>query len=124
MSPRRLRKLKITLAWLAVLGAGVVVGGFAQHNRRGQLLRDLVADARACAAAFDAGELRALTATRGDVGAPVYGALKQRLRRLRAAHANARFIYLFRSVPGTPKVVFLADSAAAGLGRETRLRSG
>ena len=119
MSPRRLRKLKITLAWLAVLGAGVVVGGFAQHNRRGQLLRDLVADARACAAAFDAGELRALTATRGDVGAPVYGALKQRLRRLRAAHANARFIYLFRSVPGTPKVVFLADSAAAGASDES-----
>ncbi|MEX2044993.1 MAG: ATP-binding protein, partial [Opitutus sp.] len=64
--------------------------------------------------AFDAGELRRLAGSREDSGTPVYAAVKQKLRRLRAVQPGVRFVYIFRAGPEADRVIFLADSAEPG----------
>lgn len=107
---RTLRKYRLPIAVTAIVLIGLVAGRWgwvgAERDLRGELIRD----ALRCAAAFDAGELRALTATPADVEAPGYLETKARLKRFRQVDALVRFAYIFRVTPASGEVVFLADS--------------
>ncbi len=109
-----LRNLRALAAWTGILLAGGVAGWFARDARRERLLGELIGDARRSAVAFDATETRQLAGARSDVGTPTYAAVKARLHSLRAIDPRVRFVYLFRLVPETGDVVFLADSASPG----------
>ena len=76
---------------------------------------ELLKDAQRSAVAFDAVELQQLAGTREDAGTGVYAAVKERLRRVKAVDPRVRYVYIFRVLPATGKVVFLAGSAIAGV---------
>ena len=107
------KKSKTILGWGCVVMVGLVGGiltyGQAQAERR----RLLLADAAGCAIAFQADEMRALSGSRADLDNPVYTTVKHRLMRLRSVHSPVRFIYIFRHLPATGQVIFLADSEPA-----------
>lgn len=107
---RILRKYRRPIAVAAILLVGVVAGrwGWVQAERdlRGALMHEAIR----CAAAFDAGELRAFAASPADVEAPGYPQIKARLKRFRQVDALVRFAYIFRVAPTAGEVVFLADS--------------
>jgi PAS domain S-box-containing protein len=94
--------------------AGVVagIGSYRRENR--EALDELVASARRCAVAFQGDELRQLAAVPADQGKPAYVAIKARLVELRRIEPRVRFVYIFRQVPGTNRVVFVADSEPVG----------
>ena len=110
----RLNKPTIAAVWAAVLLAGSSAGWLGARSARTRILTGLVTDASRCAAAFEPAELRQLAGVRAELGGQVYTTVKDRLRRLHAASPRVRFIYIFRFVPETGKVVYLADSAKPG----------
>ena len=116
---QRLNKPAIAAIWAVVLLAGAGAGWLAARSTRTQILTDLTDDAARCAAAFDLANLRELAGTREDLARPVYPRVKQRLIRLRAVDPRVRFVYIFRFVPETGKVIFLADSAQPGAKNES-----
>ncbi len=120
-SPSRLQLIAVCIA---IFAAGAGAGGwtYRQAGRRAQA--DLTVDARRCAAAFSAGELRQLSATREDLGRPVYAAAKARLAALRRVQPGARGIYLYRRQLGAGTEVFLADSGDVFLPGDTLRRLG
>jgi len=75
-----------------------------------QILEGLRRDAGQSAAAFDGAEMSLLQGAQADLESPAYAAVKSRLVRIRGADARVRFVYLFRSLPETGTVIFLADS--------------
>lgn len=114
MFPYLQRKTTLAFAATAIFAAGLVAGAWRYHSARASLLAGLLADARQSAAAFESPELTALTGTRADLEAPEYQLVKRKLMRLRTAHAPIRFVYFFRHLPATGRVIFLADSEPAG----------
>ncbi len=109
-----LEKYRVPLAVTGILLASLAAGrlGYtgAQREMRGELMHDVIN----CAAAFDPEELRQLTGTPADVATPAYESVKRRLMRFRQADTMVRFIYIFRHLPESDKVIFLADSEVAG----------
>lgn len=55
-----------------------------------------------------------MTGTEHDTQSPVYAAVKSRLMRYRATDKAIRFVYIFRVMPVTREVFFLADSEPPG----------
>ncbi|MEY2878648.1 MAG: hypothetical protein RLZZ15_1028, partial [Verrucomicrobiota bacterium] len=110
----RLTKPHIVALWIVVGLAGLAAGALGWQRTRGTILGDLMDDATRCAAAFDPATLTQLAGARADQTGPVYAAVKNRLMRLGAVNPRVRFVYLFRPVPATGKVIFLADSAPPG----------
>jgi PAS domain S-box-containing protein len=104
------------LAGLAafVLLAGAAAGWWNRERQRVNNLDDLMADAARCAVAFEAVELRQLANAKADTASPAYAAVKARLMRMHDAHPAVRYVYLFRFVPATNQVLYLADSAPPG----------
>lgn len=98
----------------AIFVAGLGGGAWAYHRAETRALAELTANALRCAVAFRGGELQALTGTRADLENPAYAMVKERLVELRHVQEGVRFVYLFRPIPGTNGVVFLADSEPAG----------
>lgn len=111
---QHLNKVQIATAWGLIILVGPVAGWLGMRAERGRMLEELMDDTKRCAVAFDGAELRRLTGTRADVQSPIYAATKRRLMELQAVNQRVRFVYLFRSVPETGKVIYLADSAKAG----------
>lgn len=111
---QHLSKVQIAVAWSVIFVAGVAGGWFGAGRERGRVLTELSDDTKRCAVAFEGAELRQLAGSRADLQNPVYAATKRRLIELQAVNPRVRFVYIFRSVPGTGKVIFLADSAVAG----------
>lgn len=111
---QHLSKVQIAVAWSVIFGAGVAGGWFGAGRERGRVLAELSDDTKRCAVAFEGAELRRLAGSRADLQNPVYAATKRRLIELQAVNPRVRFVYIFRSVPGTGNVIFLADSAVAG----------
>lgn len=111
--------LRIAAVWCVIALAGVAAGWVAYRTERTTLRGDLINNTVRSALAFDAADLRRLAGTREDVGTPEYAAVKHKLRRLRAAQPDVRFVYLFRSGPDPARVIFLADSAEPGAGDES-----
>ncbi len=109
-----LSKSKIAAIWTFIVLAGAVAGWFGFQRARERILADLVDDARRCAAAFEPANLRQLKGTRDDLPGPAYGTVKRRLMRLKAVNPEVRFVYLFRFVPESGKVIYLGDSATPG----------
>ncbi|MBM3855065.1 MAG: PAS domain S-box protein, partial [Verrucomicrobia bacterium] len=66
------------------------------------------------AAAFEPEDLLRLGSRREDQGTAGYQAQKARLRRMKESDPQVRFVYLFRVLPESGRVVFLGDSAAPG----------
>ena len=114
MSQHHLRRLKPTAVWIVILLAGLAAGWLGSRTRRAEILTRLIEDARRSAVVINAVELRALAGTRADRETPAYAALKDRLQQLAAVDQRVRFVYVFRLVPETGKVIYLADSAKAG----------
>lgn len=111
---QHLSKVQIAVAWSVIFLAGVAGGWVGKERERERVLTELSDDTKRCAVAFEGAELRRLTGSRADTENPVYAATKRRLIELQAVNPRVRFVYIFRSVPGTDKVIFLADSAVAG----------
>ncbi len=111
---QHLSKVQIVVAWSVIFFAGVAGGWFGKGRERERVLTELSDDTKRCAVAFEGAELRRLTGSRADTENPVYAATKRRLIELQAVNPRVRFVYIFRSVPGTDKVIFLADSAVVG----------
>ncbi len=109
-----LRHIRTIAAWSAIVLAGVLAGWFGQQHRRQQVVEELLDDAKRAAVAFDGIETQRLAGTRADLNTAAYQVVKHRLQSLRAISASIRFVYIFRTVPGTKNVVFLADSATVG----------
>jgi len=114
MQLERLTKPLIAAAWAVVVLAGVIAGWSGYRSARARILTELAEDAGRCAAAFDSAQLRQLAGARTDQTTPAYAAVKERLVRLQAATPRVRFVYLFRFVPETGHVLYLADSAKPG----------
>ena len=112
-------RLQRISAWVAIGLAGAVVGWW--NSRALEIARraDLTERASLAAVAFDEGNLRQLPGARTDVGTPGYTALKARLRQVKAADPVVRFVYIFRCLPETGKVIFLGDSADPGASDES-----
>jgi PAS domain S-box-containing protein len=109
-----LSKSKIAAVWTVIVAAGAVTGWFGYHRAGGRILAGLTDDAQRCAAAFEPANLRLLTGTRADLQSPTYADVKRRLLRLKAVNQQVRFVYLFRFIPETGKVLYLGDSAVPG----------
>src|SRR5882724_6291135 len=105
-----LNQTKFTVAWLFICFAGVLAGGWSYWRTREERLVRLQVDAQRCAIAFSLEEVKALTATRADLETPRYRAMKERLQRLHDVHPTVRFVYLFRFLRQSGKVIFLVDS--------------
>src|SRR4051812_39831909 len=96
-----LRHIRTIAAWSAIVLAGVLAGWFGQQHHRQQVVEELLDDAKRAAVAFDGIETQRLTGTRADVSTAAYQVVKHRLQSLRAVSASIRFVYIFRTVPGT-----------------------
>ena len=120
MFSHRLSRARIAAIWVAIALAGTVLGWFGYRSHRADLLADLVDDAKRSAVAFDPLNMRALAGTREDLNNPIYVIVKDRLRRLQSVNPQVHFVYIFRFVPETGRVVFLGDSAAPGAKDESR----
>jgi PAS domain S-box-containing protein len=101
---------RLVLASLCFVAAGVIAGFWGYRDARTRRLAELEANAQRCALAFQGPELAALTGTRADEQNPAYHAIKARLIALRAVHPTVRFVYLFRHLPATDSIIYLADS--------------
>jgi PAS domain S-box-containing protein len=111
---QHLSKVQIAVAWSVIFAAGIAGGWIGKERERSRVLTELSDDTKRCAVAFEGAELRRLTGSRADTENPVYAATKRRLIELQAVNPRVRFVYIFRSLPETGKVIFLADSAVAG----------
>ena len=105
------RHSKTTALGVAIFVIGTIAGVINYRLHWLHASNDLMHEAAAAAAAFDASELRQLSASHADEGTPVYQGLKARLKKLHFADPNIRYIYIFRA-EATKPVVFLADSMA------------
>ena len=114
-----LSKPIVNVLWAVVALAGLLAGWMGYDGARKLVLAELNADAVRCAAAFDPENVRQLAGTRADLTTPAYIAMKRRLMRLQAATPRVRFIYVFRFLPETGKVIFLGDSAVPGAADES-----
>ncbi|MFA6289229.1 MAG: ATP-binding protein [Opitutaceae bacterium] len=112
-------RLQLIAVCTVVFVAGAGAGGWAYRQGGSRVRADLTGDARRCAAAFSAGELGALSATRDDLGGPAYAAIKARLVALRRSRPGALGIYLLRRSPVAGTTVFLADSEEVFLPGDT-----
>ena len=110
MLPLRLSKPIIAAAWAVIFLAGAGTGWVNARNTQERLLANLMDEANRCAAAFVPESLRQLAGTRHELQSPVYATVMQRLMRLRAVNAQVRFVSIFRFVPETGNVIFLACS--------------
>ncbi len=97
-----------SLALLLVVGGAVSAWLIARWADRG-MRADLLHQTQSVARLVDAAQLRTLTATEADLGAPAYKQLKSQLASLRSANPQCRFLYLLGSKPDG-SVVFFADS--------------
>jgi len=102
------RRALITALGIALIA--LAAGRWGRETAREEMFDELMRDVAGFAAAFDAEEVSRLSGTRGDLNSPDYEAVKRRLMRFRAIDSTVRFVYIFRQIPGTPRVIFLADS--------------
>lgn len=109
----RYKKYRTLLAAAGIAIIAVIAWRWGREWERDEMLTELKRDASGYAAAFDAEEIGRLSGTRADVDSPVYAEVKRRLMRFRAIDSTVRFAYLFRQIPGSNGVVFLADSEPA-----------
>ncbi len=109
----RILRHRFLLLSCGIFIAGLLAGFWGYVEARHRLLSDLTHDAERAAAAIDATETAQLTATDADLLNPNYAAIKARLTRYRSVDLRVRFIYVFRVVPDTKQVIFLADSEPA-----------
>jgi PAS domain S-box-containing protein len=109
-----LSKPKIAFISALIVVAGAVTGWFGYRRAASRILAALVDDATRCAAAIEPANLRELTGSRADLPSPLYANLKRRLMRLKAVNPQVRFVYVFRFIPETGKVLYLGDSATSG----------
>ena len=109
-----LGKTKVAGIWGLIALGGVVAGWRGFRSEEVRLTSDLIDDARRCAVVFEGPELRRLAGARADGQSPVYATMKRRLGALQAVNPRVRFVYIFRSLPETGKVIYLGDSAQAG----------
>ena len=94
----------------AILCAGLLAGRWGYVQTHDELLNDLKLDAQRAAAAVGESDTAQLSGSDADLGSPAYIALKARLTRYRGADVRVRFVYVFRTLPDSKKVIFLADS--------------
>ena len=102
--------MKLTALAVALLASAWFVGrmaafGESLEHRHGLALAQTVA------ALVDAGDVAALRGEAGDVGTPAYEAVRARLRAVRDAHGEFRFVYLMRPLgEGDDRFLFLVDA--------------
>ncbi len=109
----RYKKYRILLAAGAIAIIAVIAWRWGRETARDEMLAELMRDASGYAAAFDTEEVGRLAGTPTDVGSPEYAEVKRRLMRFRAIDSTVRFAYLFRQIPASNGVIFLADSEPA-----------
>jgi PAS domain S-box-containing protein len=109
-----LSRTKLVLAWTIIVMAGVVAGFWSYRREHLENQKKLAADAARCALAFRSDEMEALAGSSADLDGVVYASVKERLMRLRAVEAGARFVSIFRYLPESSIVIFLADSEPVG----------
>ena len=114
MSFRFSSRLKLGLTWAGIAVAGLAAGGVGYRLSAAAKGRQLIERVGLLAAAFEPENLPRLGGRRDDQGTADYQALKARLRRMKEADPQVRFVYLFRYLPESGKVIFLGDSAAPG----------
>ncbi len=114
MSIRPPSFLGFAFSWVLVALLAAAAGFGGATKRKDALTGELVELARLSAVAFATEDTLSLTGTPADANTAAYAAVKDRLRRLRAAGGGVRFVYLFRSVAEPGRVVFLADSEPEG----------
>ncbi len=104
------RSPKILVVGLVVFLVGVAAGVWAWHRENKVRLEELIADVERCAIAIDLADIKALSGARMDVDHPSYLRVKSRLKQLRTVHPTVRFVYVFRYLPESGQVIYLADS--------------
>ena len=105
---------KIYAIWGLIALAGAMGGWAGYHRTETRMTLELLDDTRRCAVAIEPAELREFAGVRGDTANPRYAAIKHRLMLLRQVNTHVRFVYVFRFIPETGKVIFLCDSDEAG----------
>ena len=106
----RIFRHRLLLMSCAILCAGLLAGRWGYAQTHDELLNDLKLDAQRAAAAVGESDTAQLSGSDADLGSPAYIALKARLTRYRGADVRVRFVYVFRTLPDSKKVIFLADS--------------
>ncbi len=104
------RKPNVIAIWCGVFIAGLLAGAWAWNHENKLLLEEFRADAERCAIAIDLADVQALTGLVSDQQSPHYHRVKSRLKQLHAVHPSVRFVYIFRHIPATGAVIYLADS--------------
>jgi PAS domain S-box-containing protein len=104
------RRSFLAIATVVIFVAGAGAGVWRFHQAKQSAFAALIVKANRCSIAFDAATLRQLSGTRADVSTPLYAQIKERLARLRNVESTIRSVYIFRYVPSTGKIIFLADS--------------
>ena len=106
----RLNKRRALFAALGIALIALAAGRWGRETAREEMFSELMRDVAGFAAAFDAEEVSRLSGTRSDLHTADYETVKRRLMRFRAIDPSVRFVYIFRQIPGTKRVIFLADS--------------
>ena len=114
MPPVFQRKIPLALATAVIFLAGSGAGFWRYLQTRDAMLAKLIITAKRSAVAFEPAELKALTGTADDMKTSAYNAIKERLIRLCAVQPDVRLVYIFRQIPTTGRIIFLADSEPAG----------
>lgn len=109
-----LTQSKIYALWGVIALAGAMGGWAGYHLTEVRMTTELLDDTRRCAVAIEPAELREFAGRRSDTANARYPAIKRRLMSLRQVNVHVRFVYVFRFVPETGKVIFLCDSAEVG----------
>lgn len=108
-----MRRHHILLAVFLIALAGVVAGWSAYVKAGDFILAAMIDEARHDAVAFEFTN-DPLKGSRADLNSFAYRNVKARLHRLRQVDPRIRFVYIFRHIPATNKVIFLADSDDPG----------
>ncbi len=106
--------LILTVAVIFLAGTGA---GFWRYGRAREAMRSaLIIKVRRSAAAFEASEMRQLSADPAGTNALVHAEVKARLLRLHDVEPGVRRVYIFRILPAAGQVQLLADSSPIDAG--------
>lgn len=114
-----LRNVHIAFAATLIAAAGLAAGWLGHQREAERILDRLRTEAVHCSVAFDTEELQKLAGARSDLEGPAYAGVKARLRRFVNLDPKIKFVYIFRRLPASGRVIFLADSAEPGASDES-----
>ena len=111
-------KIAPAVLLLTLLGVGASFSAWMLTRADRELRDELLQQTRLVAKSVDIGQVRALSGTAADIGAPVYLQLKAQLAAIRSANQQCRFIYLMGRKPDG-SIFFFVDNEPVGTKNES-----